>query len=381
MFSACSCNNDYSRGVGCNVLTGQCECLPGVVGEKCDACPYRWVLVSDQGCHDCDICHHNLLDVTDSLDNELKPIIDDFQTVAGGFFTSQKLKYFNELADKIEPDVKNLDPSSINLSPLTTSIEALESEAKVLDRKLQYANQTVNDQLVAGNKLLNDSRNVLTETRKTFENIQNSIYEVQKLADSFDASDSTKAENAIADANEMLDLLRENTIDTTPSEKSYESSAEYLKEIEQFASPINDQKKKLDNLHTNIRNFTNKLDNLNQHAREAIRISYNAGALHSKNKDASVNAKFETANNHTKETRSNIDGTIISAKSGNITLGEIYRFLKNLENVNNELKSINTQVDKELPTKSEEYDALDYVIAESAKKREQLVELVHTIEI
>lgn len=382
-YLACSCNNDYSRGVGCNVYTGQCECLPGVVGEKCDSCPYRWVLVQDRGCHECDVCHHSLLDVTDSVANELDPVIVEFQTVAGGFFTSQKLKYLDELADKIEPDVRALDPTRVNLTPLTQSIETLESEAKNFERKLHYNNQTINDQLAAGSKLLDDSRNVHTGTRKTLENIQNTVYEVQKVADSIDTTGTTKAEAAISEANTILNQLKDFAIDTTPTENQLKNSIDYLEKIENFVDPVQKQNDKLNSLRSGIDTFNDKLKDLKNHANDAIKLSMEAGNLHYKNKNGTVNSKFDTVNNHTKETENNIAGTSDLKKQGDIVLGEIFRFLKNLENVNNQLKSINSQVEKNLPEKEDEYDAIGDLIANASNHRSQLADTVckiwHTI--
>lgn len=79
LLTACGCNSEYSIGVGCNASTGQCECLPGVEGEKCDRCPHRWVLIPDQGCFECETCHHALLDVTDDLSQKLGPIRGEFE--------------------------------------------------------------------------------------------------------------------------------------------------------------------------------------------------------------------------------------------------------------------------------------------------------------
>lgn len=350
--------------------------MPGVVGEKCDSCPHRWVLIQDQGCYECDICHHDLLDVTDSLSNELGPVITDFQTVAGGFFTSQKLKYFSELADQIEPDVMSLGNNQIDLLPLTANITKLESEAKSFERKLRYTNETVNDQLNALDKLMNDSKSVLLGTGKTFEDIQNTVYEVQKLADSFDASENTKADSAISEANEILDQLQELSLDTKPTQIHLENATLNLERIDKFISPIQKQQEKLEDLRKNIKSFNHKLEDLSDKAHESKKIGDKAKILHTKNENANVNAKFETVYNHTKETQANLNNTIYLVKSGNITLGEIYRFLKNLENVNNELRTINAQADRDLPRLEEEYDGLGDIIAETVIHRTQLVQTV-----
>lgn len=361
------------------MYTGQCECLPGVVGEKCDSCPYRWVLVPDQGCHECDVCHHSLLDVTDSIADELDPVIVEFQTVAGGFFTSQKLKYLDELASQIEPDVKALDPNRVNLTPLTQSIDALESEAKNFERKLHYQNETIIDQLAAGSKLLNDSRGVLTGTRKTLENIQNTVYEVQKLADSVDTTGAPKADSAIEEANAILNQLRDYAIDTTPTELQLQNAINYLEKIENFVGPVKAQDDKLDELRSGIDTFNDKLKDIKSHANEAIKLSMDASHLHLKNKNGTVNSKFETVNNHTKETENNISGTSELKKQGDIVLGEIFRSVKTLENINNQLKSINSQVEKDLPEKEDQYNAVEDLIANASNHRQLLADTVSSL--
>lgn len=378
MFLACSCNNDYSRGVGCNVNTGQCECLPGVVGEKCNACPYRWVLVPDQGCHECDICHHSLLDVTDAMANELNPVINDFETVAGGYFTSQKLNYLDNLADKIEPEVNVLDPNSVNLKPLVNSIDALESEAKNFERKLRYTNDSINNLLAAGSLLLTDSRTVLGGTRKTLENIQNTVYEIQKLADSFDTSGSTmKADNAIYEAKHILKQLKEIKVDIVPpTEKQLQQAIDNYEMIENFITPVKQQNDKLIQLTGNISVFNDKLNDIRKHGNDAIGISWDANNLYSKYKDATVNSKLDTVNNHTKETEKNIAGTIQLRADGQHVLGGIFELLKSLENVNAQLKTFNSQAEDEIPKKENELNGLDDIISKAANHRSILADTV-----
>lgn len=85
MFIACGCNLGYSVGVGCNVNTGMCQCLPNVVGDKCNQCPYRWVLIPAEGCFPCDKCTDGLLDVIDVLQVEFSPIYEKFHVYCINF--------------------------------------------------------------------------------------------------------------------------------------------------------------------------------------------------------------------------------------------------------------------------------------------------------
>jgi laminin alpha 3/5 len=142
-FVACECNSEYAIGVGCDPGTGQCSCLPGVVGEKCDRCPWRWVLIEDRGCQECGSCHHQLLDVTDLLAAELNPVMDEFENVAVTYFTTQKLTYFNETVNKLKPNVQLMDPSKADLGEYYIAVDATETNAatqrqKVLTKFLTY---------------------------------------------------------------------------------------------------------------------------------------------------------------------------------------------------------------------------------------------------
>lgn len=333
-------------------------------------------MVPDQGCHECDVCHHNLLDVTDAIANELDPYSEEFQTVADDFFTSQKLKYLDRVATDLEPDVKALDPNRIDLSPISSSIDTLESEAKKFEHKLDYINQTINDQLAAGSQLVNDSRSVLTGTRKTLENIQNTVYEVQKLADNIDTTGTTKADAAITEANSILEQLYDVKLNTTPTENQLRDAVDYLEKIEDFVAPVQRQNGKLNDLKDGIDTFNDKLKDIRKHANEAIKLSWEAKNLNLKNKNGTVNSKFDTVQNHTKETENNIIGTSELKKQGDIVLGEIFRFLKNLENVNNQLKSINLQVEKNQPKIEKLYESLDDLVANAVNHNTNLTETV-----
>ncbi len=80
-FAGCLCNPQFAFGGGCNPRTGQCECLRGVVGQNCDRCPHRWVLIKNVGCEPCDTCIDGLLDDTDLLTEMIEPLMADFNVI------------------------------------------------------------------------------------------------------------------------------------------------------------------------------------------------------------------------------------------------------------------------------------------------------------
>ncbi|XP_053940479.1 laminin subunit gamma-3 isoform X2 [Cuculus canorus] len=65
---SCECHPTGSRDSECHVLTGQCSCQPGVTGEQCDRCHHGFFGLSARGCRACNCsplgsvtpqCHEN----------------------------------------------------------------------------------------------------------------------------------------------------------------------------------------------------------------------------------------------------------------------------------------------------------------------------------
>lgn len=50
----CVCDFLGSKSTVCNHTTGQCPCLPNVIGLSCDECkPNHWKIASGNGCEPC----------------------------------------------------------------------------------------------------------------------------------------------------------------------------------------------------------------------------------------------------------------------------------------------------------------------------------------
>lgn len=368
----CSCNTDYSRGLGCNPHTGQCECLPGVVGKNCDHCPYRWVLIPDSGCQECDICHHALLDVTDNLRSDLDPVILEFDTVAGGYFTSQKLNYLNDWADKIEPEVRALDPKGVNLNPINNEIESLEMDGKNFERRISYAEQSALDLDGNGNKLQAEAENVSMDCSLANFNVVNAIREVKLLAESLENSELTRADSAKSEAEKILEHIMDYKVDLDPAEKQLNQSFEAWDTSGMLKLQSTLPNIEMEHLHNDTMALQNRLDNLIALSKQANEKSLQAKILNARNKEVSLNTKFDTlllqtieAKKHLEESRSNLKNTTKVIK-------KIQENTKELDRQNYELIQLNTEVEELLPKKEDEYLTKEELIRSAGQHSEKL---------
>lgn len=329
----------------------------------------------------CDICHHALLDVTDAMRNDLDPVIDEFKTVAGGYFTAQKLNYYDDLVAKLAPQVAALDPNNINLKPSMKAVDDIESDSKSMNRRIEFAQQRAKELSTNSIKMTNSSGDVLDGSRFALNNVKNTIQEVEKLANSFDASESTKADKAIADASDYLQQIQNAMNDSTPTNKQLEDAENHLLNIERFSKPVLEQQRKLEALRSEIGTFSDKMEDLFDWSIASNENSVKAQLLHNKNKAASLNLKFDTVANQSKDAWSNINGTDQFGKKGDVTMGEIYRHLKSLENVNNELKEVCQRVDTYVPQQDEDLKKLDDVVEQATENQNKLVKIAKELSL
>lgn len=368
----CLCNTDYSRGLGCNPHTGQCECLPGVVGKNCDHCPHRWVLIPDNGCNKCDICHHALLDVTDSLKSELDPVIEDFDSVAGGYFTSQKLTYLNDMADKIDPEVRALDPKGVNLNPVNAEIESLESEAKNYDRRLGYSQKNAAELAESAGKLVLDAGNMSTACGVVHFTAINAIKDVNNLANSLESAELTRADRAKSEAEQILEQIREHELDLEPAEKQQTAAAKMFELSDMLKERAMEPVKALELLKNDTSALQDRLVDMNKLAETSNGRSAESEILNAKNKRVTLNTKFETVGDHLKETSGHLDEGNQKLKDAKAALKNLGENIKALDSTNFEMKTLNADVESILPDKEDLLNSKEAVVAAAQQHSEKL---------
>lgn len=316
-------------------------------------------MIPDSGCQECGVCHHALLDETDALKREIDPVIVDFNTIAGGYFTSQKLNYYDVLTTQLKPKVGQLKPDSTNeLTILNQVISSLEMDAKNHNRKVTYQNS---EELSKGSdSLLEKANDFIDVSHLDRTKAANTIREVKKLADSITTSDSsTMVENALNEAKDIVKQLEDYTMEESDSQRVLAMSEDLKRKVEDSKRPVNAQKLILDELNNHTKAFGDKQKDLTDWSNDVLKKVAQANELHEMNDNSPVFTKMETLVNQTKQVEDNIKNTTNYLSITNLMIEPIYRNYADMEKINKVL--VNKTGDGEtdfFPTKEIAYQGV-----------------------
>lgn len=277
--------------------------MPGVIGEKCDHCPYRNVLIPGQGCFACDSCTGNLLDVTDELSNMLNPIFKEFNNVAESYFTNQRLKFINDSVNDLYPKVKLLDPNRVNFLPLQQEVSRLELEVSNQKREIDYtAEDSIRWKLAAENTL--ENMNLLEEdVVREINLVKSTVFEVESLALNIELGTGAKVDSALKEATDILKRIKEVSFVSfrdRATDQAQESNI-LLSEMFDYNIPVNNLSSIADNLSNKIRNVTDKLDDLLEIIWKAQELASTVDRLNQENRIAAETENFDVVKNSTAE--------------------------------------------------------------------------------
>lgn len=345
----------------------QCECLHQVIGEKCDACPHRWVFIENYGCEECDGCHHGLLDVTDALKAKIDPVVNELNTVAKSFYTTQKLKRLNEEAEELKPEVEKLDPNTNNLSEQIDEIDSLEMDARNHQKKSNYLKDKAKELNKASDELLKTVSEDKSDYRVVTANARNTITEVYALANSLGSEDkSMKLEQTVKQAEEYLDRIQAfdpEALFKAPKEQQCKADLVFA-DVEKFSEPVESQKKRLEQFKDAVDEFNTKIDDLREKSRESQMNAILAENLNKKNKEARLPQKLETISNFVKESQNNLKEGKSLKNEGKKLLSSLDLSVKDAQKLDTEIEDLNKNVEEILPKNLDDYTKVEPLVEE-----------------
>lgn len=305
------------------------------------------------------------MDVTDALKHKIDPVVNELNTVAKSFYTTQKLKRLNEEAEELKPEVEKLDPNTNNLSEQINEIDSLEMDSKNHQKKSNYLKDKAKELNKASDELLKTVTEDKSDYRMVMSNARNTISEVFALANSLGSDDkSTKLEQTVKQAEDFLDRIKAfdpEALFKAPKEQQCKAE-EVFADVEKFAEPVETQKKRLEQFKDAVDEFNTKIEDLRVKSRESQMNAILAENLNKKNKEARLPQKLETISNFVKESQNNLkDGNSNKIESKKL-LSNLDLSVKDVQKLDTELEDLNKNVEEILPKNLDDYTKLQPLV-------------------
>lgn len=150
IFKACECNSYGSATYQCNRETGQCVCIKGIGGYKCDQCA-RGYLGEAPYCSPCGECFDNWDDILSSLNSQTDSIIERAKQIKLQGATGAYTKEFEDVEKNIETirnilnnttvSTKDIKKINDNIDRLRSRLDDSEKNLKATDSSLDKLNE------------------------------------------------------------------------------------------------------------------------------------------------------------------------------------------------------------------------------------------------
>ncbi|GFY37998.1 laminin-like protein epi-1 [Trichonephila inaurata madagascariensis] len=254
--------------------------FPGVLGFI----RHRWgFLGKNEGCLECDVCVHGLLDATDALEELISPVTEEMKDVSSSYFANKRLQNVNATADTLRLGVDELllDPTGLDYSPLVGAVQNLEKQRDIIDR-------TANHLLTQADTINTDADNTRIEAlevekliRDAINNVNEIIEELGKLSEGLQGSAGPDVDNLIRQAEYILEELKNRDFDPAQNDTVVEYTAceDLLDHVKSFEVPVLESKMKFEEENEKLMNLANLLNDLKNNSQRAYGVADDAQTL------------------------------------------------------------------------------------------------------
>ena len=283
----CGCNIEFTIG-GCNPLDGQCECLPGVVGQNCDRCPTNWVLIVDDtrpvkpewmqnfdytdGCFPCSSCVSDLMDSANKLNSTLAPIMDEFQAANSALFAFTRLQYIENTVERLRPEIELLNPreGTRRLQPLENQLFQQQQAVKRLN--VDYKVKTMEELGGQATELATSADEANQHILKVGAQIVQTVEEMELIGTQLGSGvNPDEIKTYIESAEGILEEMKTNdfTADRANANANASASTALVQTVKQFAQPVNSFKGNVTTEEERLKELEVKLDDLEFNSKES----------------------------------------------------------------------------------------------------------------
>lgn len=133
---ACDCNPDGSEYLQCDPQTGQCPCLPGITGMKCDRCD-RGTTGDLPNCVPCGECFDNWDEILRDLrsKHDLHALSCSSLSLCVKLYTKSFLSYLDATDEML---------SRVNVTKSEGAVGVYDEQFMEMERKLQEIRDIIN---------------------------------------------------------------------------------------------------------------------------------------------------------------------------------------------------------------------------------------------
>lgn len=248
------------------------------------------------------------------------------------------MKFINDTANELYPEVKVLNPTKVNLLPLQEKLGQLEHEMSNRNRQIEFAAEDSVKWKDAAEKTLRDMNNLEKDVVREIELVNQIVSEVQSLALNIELGTSAKVDSALNEAKEILKKIKDvSFIKFRDDAVDQVDHANILvSEMQKYNFPVSNLSSTAVSLSDKIRNVSAKMDDLMEIVQKAQELASTVDKLNKENRFAAETGNFDVVKNSTIEAKEDLEaGDILSknasqylfdAKANIDILRKYYRF-------------------------------------------------------